>query len=55
MQLTIRVPSIAYLAGALDPPGLARIDNPSSFGEDAAGELYIVDQDDGEIYKIIAG
>ena len=40
--------------GELDPPGSARINNPSSFGEDAAGELYIVDRNDGEIYKIIA-
>lgn len=39
----------------LDPPGAARINKPSSFGEDSAGELYIVDRDDGEIYKIIAG
>ncbi len=54
MQLTIRVPSIACLAGALDPPGLARTNTPSSFGEDAARELYIVDHGDGEIYKTIA-
>ncbi|NUM55352.1 MAG: PQQ-dependent sugar dehydrogenase [Candidatus Hydrogenedentes bacterium] len=39
----------------LDPPGLARINKPASFGEDSAGELYIVDRDDGEIYKIISG
>ena len=38
----------------LDPPGTARILNPSSFGEDSAGELYIADYDDGEIYKIVA-
>jgi glucose/arabinose dehydrogenase len=36
-----------------DPPGAQTINNPSSFGEDAAGELYIVDYADGEIYRII--
>ncbi len=38
----------------LDPPGSARINKPSSFGEDASGELYICDHQDGEIYKIIS-
>ncbi len=37
----------------LDPPGLRSIDNPSSFGEDARGELYIADYADGEIFRII--
>ena len=36
----------------LDPPGAQQINNPSSFGEDAAGELYIVDYG-GEIYRVI--
>lgn len=36
----------------LDPPGAQQINNPSSFGEDAAGELYIVDYG-GEVYRII--
>ncbi len=36
----------------LDPPGAPTIDNVSSFGEDARGEIYIVDYD-GEIYKIV--
>lgn len=39
----------------LNPPGSARINKPSSFGEDSKGELYIVDHDDGEIYKIVPG
>ncbi len=33
--------------------GLA-IDNISSFGEDARGELYVADYD-GEIFKIVPG
>ncbi|MDZ4857623.1 MAG: PQQ-dependent sugar dehydrogenase [Candidatus Hydrogenedentes bacterium] len=37
----------------LDPVGTPRISGPCSFGEDAAGELYILDRDDGEIYKIV--
>jgi hypothetical protein len=32
-------------------PQVGAINNPASFGEDAYGELYIVDHD-GEIYKI---
>lgn len=36
----------------LDPPGAQQINNPSSFGEDAAGELYIVDYG-GEVYRVI--
>jgi hypothetical protein len=31
--------------------GLRGLDSPTSFGLDAAGELYIVDQD-GEIYRL---
>jgi len=38
----------------LDPAGALAINNPSSFGEDARGELYIADYD-GEIYKIVPG
>jgi glucose/arabinose dehydrogenase len=37
----------------LDPPGGRSIGNISSFGEDANGELYIVDYSGGEIFKII--
>lgn len=36
----------------LAPGGGLAIDTPSSFGEDAAGELYIVDLGGGEIYRI---
>jgi hypothetical protein len=37
----------------LDPPGTDAITGPSSFGEDACGEIYICDHDDGEIYQIV--
>jgi len=36
----------------LDPPGPLSIDSITSFGEDADGELYIVERS-GEIFKII--
>ena len=36
----------------LAPTGTS-IDQVSSFGEDAFGEIYIVDYSDGEIYKIV--
>lgn len=38
----------------LDPPGSQLISQVSSFGEDARGELYILDIADGEVYKIIS-
>ena len=37
----------------LSPGGGLSIATLSSFGEDAAGELYILDQTDGEIFKIV--
>jgi cysteine-rich repeat protein len=37
---------------ALAPGGGRQIDNVSSFGEDARGEIYIADYD-GEVYKIV--
>ncbi len=37
----------------LNPPGSAEIDNIAGFGEDADGEIYILDYADGEIFKIV--
>ena len=37
----------------LDPPGAASIGTISSFGEDARGELYVCDLNDGEVFKIV--
>lgn len=37
----------------LDPPGARTISNIASFGEDANGEIYIVDYSGGEIFKIV--
>jgi len=36
-------------------PNVGAINNPSSFGVDQAGNLYIVDYADGEIFRIEAG
>ena len=38
----------------LEPPGPHAINYIASFGEDASGELYVLDYGDGEIYRIIA-
>lgn len=38
----------------LDPPGNQVISQISSFGEDARGELFILDYADGEVYKIVS-
>ena len=43
---------------ALAPGGGLSIDNVSSFGEDARGELYIVDLgsgSNGEVYRVVPG
>ncbi len=37
-----------------DPPGSLSIDSVTSFGEDARGEVYVVDQG-GEVFKIVPG
>jgi hypothetical protein len=36
----------------LAPKGAASLDNPVAFGEDGAGEVYVVDQD-GDIYRVV--
>ena len=38
----------------LTPGGKRRIEAITSFGEDARGEIYIVDQE-GEIFRIVPG
>jgi len=38
----------------LDPAGALSILTPSSFGEDACGEIYITDLGGGEVFKIVA-
>ncbi|NUM56869.1 MAG: PQQ-dependent sugar dehydrogenase, partial [Candidatus Hydrogenedentes bacterium] len=43
----------AERSAELNPPGPRYINSVSSFGEDANGELYIVDYFDGEIYRIV--
>jgi glucose/arabinose dehydrogenase len=60
---TGRVWSFRYLNGhisdfvdrtsELEPPGAVAIENITSFGEDAAGELYIIDPSGGEIFRIM--
>jgi glucose/arabinose dehydrogenase len=42
---------------ATDPPiapGASQVENVSSFGEDAAGNLYMLDNGDGELFRIEA-
>jgi glucose/arabinose dehydrogenase len=38
-----------------DVPSTITIGNPVSFGEDAAGEMYVLDQAGNQIFKIVAG
>jgi len=59
---TSRIWSFTYSGGVvsnfadrttqLDPPGALAITRPTSFGEDADGEVYICDFVGGEIYRI---
>ncbi len=39
--------------GELDPPGSRTISSISSFGRDARGEIYVVDHQGGEVFKIV--
>jgi hypothetical protein len=46
------VQNFAIRTSELDPVGSLAIQNPTSFGQDAEGELYICDFNGGEIYRI---
>ena len=41
------------ITAELEPPGPRTIRRISSFGEDAAGELYLLDHLDGEVFRIV--
>jgi glucose/arabinose dehydrogenase len=50
-----QVVDVVNRTAQLDPPGTAVIQNVLSFGEDAAGNMYICDQTGGEVFRIRAG
>jgi glucose/arabinose dehydrogenase len=47
------LPASVDRSALLDPPGTLAITSVVSFGEDFYGELYIVDQNGGEVFKIV--
>jgi hypothetical protein len=47
--------NLANHTGDVDPPGPLSIGGVSSFGEDARGELYIVDHAGGEVFRLVPG
>jgi len=47
-----QVSSFTVRTTELEPAGTPTISSISSFGEDANGELYILDYSDGEVYRI---
>ncbi len=49
------VTNLQNRTAAFAPPSPLSIRNISSFGKDAAGELYICDWSGGEVFKIISG
>jgi uncharacterized repeat protein (TIGR03806 family) len=48
----VSAPGIQEVTSLLDPNN--RIGNPSAFGEDASGELYICDRSNGRLHKIVS-
>lgn len=49
----VNVTQFVERTAQLDPPGDLDLNRITSFGEDANGELYICDQVDGEVFRLI--
>ncbi len=49
-----QVTFLADVTADLDPPGLLNVRRIASFGEDARGEIHLIDHADGEVFRIVA-